>query len=98
MAWRFVKQPNGLLARFSEVVDDFTDYDLTRGEALDLCEDFSYEEAVVKVEGGECDRPIGLKMERIHDGQDRFRDAIRIIRAIHGDAVAQERIEQLSKE
>lgn len=37
MAWRFCQQPNGLYARFSEVVDDFTDFDLTREKALAYC-------------------------------------------------------------
>lgn len=33
MGWRFVKQPNGLYARFSEIVDNFTDFDLTGKDA-----------------------------------------------------------------
>lgn len=37
MGWRFVRQPNGLFARFSEIVDDFTDYDLSVAEAVFLC-------------------------------------------------------------
>jgi hypothetical protein len=37
MAWRIVKQPDGLYARFSEVVDAFTHRDMTRSEAFDLC-------------------------------------------------------------
>ena len=37
MAWRIVKQPNGLLARFDEVSDSFTDYDMSAEEAIDLC-------------------------------------------------------------
>lgn len=37
MGWRMVRQPNGKLARFSDVVDDFTDFDLTAEEAFVLC-------------------------------------------------------------
>ena len=32
MAWRIVQQPDGKLARFSDVCDDFTDVDLTYEE------------------------------------------------------------------
>ena len=39
MAWRIVKQPNGLLARFSDVVDHFTHIDMTEAEALEVCID-----------------------------------------------------------
>jgi hypothetical protein len=35
MAWRIVKQPNGLLARFSDVVDNFTAVDMTKQEAIE---------------------------------------------------------------
>ena len=34
MAWRLIRQPNGKLARFSEVVDDFTHTDMTEREAV----------------------------------------------------------------
>jgi hypothetical protein len=37
MAWRIVKQPDGLYSRFSEVVDDFTHRDMTKLEAYELC-------------------------------------------------------------
>ena len=36
MAWRMVKQPNGLYARWSDVVDMFTHMNLTRTEAFDV--------------------------------------------------------------
>lgn len=32
-----VKQPNGLYARFSTMIDDFTDFDMTRQDYVDLC-------------------------------------------------------------
>lgn len=36
MAWRFVKQPSGLYARYSEIVDNFTDVNLKREAAVAL--------------------------------------------------------------
>ena len=33
----FVRQPNGLLARFSTVVDNFCEVDMTEAEALEWC-------------------------------------------------------------
>jgi len=37
MAWRIVRQPNGLFARFSDVVDHFTHYDMDEHEVLAVC-------------------------------------------------------------
>lgn len=88
MAWRFVQQPNGLLARFSDVVDDFTDYNLTHLDAARLCvrqHNMSVEDADRKVERG------------WQAGMTRWPNEIETIRAVHGDAVAQKRIEMLSK-
>lgn len=34
MGWRFIQQPNGLLARFSTITDDVTHYDMTDAEAM----------------------------------------------------------------
>jgi hypothetical protein len=39
MAWRIVKQPNGKYARFADPVDNFTEYDMTREEAVKFCQD-----------------------------------------------------------
>ena len=39
MAWRIVVQPNGKYAKFSDVVDNFTDYDMTKDEVFELCRD-----------------------------------------------------------
>lgn len=36
MAWRFVETPNGKLARFSDIIDHFTDYDMTDDEAIHM--------------------------------------------------------------
>ena len=39
MAWRIVKQPNGMYARFADPVDHFTHYNMTLSEALRFCQD-----------------------------------------------------------
>ena len=73
MAWRIVKQPNGLLARFSEVVDNFTHANLTVAEAMELCvEDMSVAAATQKVQRG-------------IDSDSRWTEAIGIIRRVHGE-------------
>lgn len=56
MAWRMVVQPNGCYARWSDVVDDFTAYDMTREEAVELCrEELGREDAEQKVLRAEQD-------------------------------------------
>lgn len=74
MAWRIVQQPDGKLARFSEVVDDFTDVDLTYEEALDECirEGMSVMDAIEKVKRG------------IDAGNARYLECLETIRTIHG--------------
>jgi hypothetical protein len=54
MGWRIVKQPNGLLARFSDVVDHFTHLDFREDEAVELCMGYgcSMHEAQAKVDAG----------------------------------------------
>jgi hypothetical protein len=91
MGWRIVLQPNGRLARFSDVVDDFTHMDMTRDEALFTCALYmSPDEARAKVERGEKDEPDGPR-----DGHpfQRWRDSIATVRAIHGFIKAERRIE-----
>lgn len=84
MAWRIIKQPNGLYARFSEVVDDVTDYDMTSHEALELCE---------KLAGVE----IGaMKFVGSHINPSRFEEAIGIINEVHGEEIANERRKAMS--
>lgn len=77
MANRVVVQPNGLFARFSDVVDGFTHMNCTEGEMLEIyCFDY-----------GE-----GLGPERIaraKQNPQRFTESIATIRAIHGDAEAE---------
>jgi len=74
MAWRIVQQPDGKLARFSDVCDDFTDVDLTYDEALDECirHGMSVMDAIEKVKRG------------IEAGNARYLESLEIIRSIHG--------------
>lgn len=84
MAWRIVIQPNGKYARFSDVVDNFTDYDMTRDEAFELCRDAAgidtanYKLTQAEKHAGRFDREIGT------------------IREIHGDAEAENVRKELS--
>lgn len=74
MAWRIVLQPDGKLARFSDVVDDFTDVDMDFTEAVDECirEGMSVMDAIEKVNRG------------IEAGNARYLESLEIIRTIHG--------------
>lgn len=97
MAWRFVQQPNGLLARFSEVCDDFTEYDMTDDEAVDLALDHMGRiDAQAKVSRARLD--LDPRTMKLGDGLERFRKAIETVRFQHGDAVANERFAELSKQ
>jgi hypothetical protein len=100
MAWRFVKQPNGLLARFSEVVDDFTEYDMSVSDALEYCKPLMGTlDANGKVDRALADDMTGIgQASPLGDGLDRFRDAIATIKQIHGYETALERERELSKQ
>jgi hypothetical protein len=101
MAWRIVKQPNGLFARWSDVVDDFTDYDMTEAEARAVCCDKGgvvlVDEKLRRAKADEDPwRPCQAYIRGRGDGLDRWRDCINTIRSVHGKAVADEREKQLS--
>lgn len=74
MAWRIVKQPDGLYARFSEVVNHFTHSDMTRDEALLVCVEYGlrYSESQSKV-------------QRADDEPNRYNEAVQIIKDIHNE-------------
>jgi hypothetical protein len=88
MAWRIVKQPNGLYARFSDVVDDFTDYDMSLSEAKTLCMmdfDMSDADASEKVWSADVNK-------------DRFDESIATISSVHGHDKAMEAKELMQGE
>ena len=95
MAWRFVRQPNGLLAIFSEIVDDFTVYDMSPLQAADEAESkgMTRDEAWAKVGRGLDDtNPRTGGTVQGGDGLNRWRECMEIIRTVHGatEAAARE--------
>ena len=85
MGWRMVVQPNGKYARFSDVVDHFTDYDMTRDEAFILCRDLA---------GVETARH---KLDQADKLNGRFEREIGTIRIVHGPEEAGKIRAELSK-
>lgn len=67
MTWRFVKQPNGLYARFSETSNSFTHKDLTRIDALKMA----------RAELGE--HGAGVKVDRADEHPERWAEAQALI-------------------
>jgi hypothetical protein len=86
MAWRFVKQPNGKLAVFSDIVGTFIMYDMTEEEAVEYArEKMGREDALTKVRAGiEDHRPwtVGVK----GTGLERWNDSLKTIEITHGKA------------
>lgn len=83
MAWRIVRQPNGNLARFSDVVDNFTHVEMTKDEAIELCrEHVGKIAAEVKVQAG-LDDIMSFSVHK-GDGSYRWISSIETIVAVHG--------------
>lgn len=82
----FVRQPNGLLARFSTVVDHFSDLDMTDAHALDWCrkEGMSESDAAAKVRRGVEDETIYPDEQRCCDGFHRWHESLSTILHVHG--------------
>lgn len=93
MGWRIVLQPNGRLARFSDVVDDFTHFDLSEWEAVGVCIDSqcSPDEARSEVERGKKDEPVPGLIEDDGEPLLRWRDALHTVAVVHGYQVAADR-------
>lgn len=85
MAWRIIQQPNGLYARFSEVVDDVTHFDMTYEESVEVCCEYM----------GRRDAPSKVEIAEGHP--ERYDEAIRIIREIHGAELATVRHTQMTQ-
>lgn len=82
MAWSFVKQPNGRLARFSDVVDNFTHMDLTVKEATQICmheHGMTEKDAFEKIQRGLDDEPYATD-----PNETRWETCIATIYKIHG--------------
>ena len=92
MGWMIVKQPNGLYARFSSIVDDFTHVNLSRAEAIDECvERAGREVANAKVERADTDTDPHTHKPREGDGLQRWRDCLQTIRIVQGARVVKSR-------
>ena len=83
----FVVQPNGLLARFSTVVDDFTAMNMTDVEATEEVFDEYSERAK-----HDAEQAITRAKEL---SRNRWTDCLSTIRAIHGDEAVAERLKWL---
>jgi len=93
MAWRFVQTPDGKFARFSDIVDNFTDYNMTFEEAVELCKahnkyptnsiDDIYMTNLFKDELN--DREARSKVQRaVNNADTRWAEALDTIRIVHG--------------
>lgn len=93
MGWRIVKQPDGKLARFSEVVDDFTHMNMTEAQALALCISMCGEEyGRERVKAG-CEDHIPWTDVPSKTGHTRWDEALEIVKSVHGTKAAQARAE-----
>ena len=91
MAWRIVRQPNGLLARFSDIVDDFTHMGMTEKEALEVCrERLDDAGAELKVLAGVQDWEP-WEIGKRGSGLDRWNESIKNITSVHGETVSAKR-------
>lgn len=82
MGWRIVCQPNGLYARFSDIVDHFTHWNMTNEEALELCQDhMSSAEAERKVKAARDELDRRGKPQKAGF---RWGEALQTIENIHG--------------
>lgn len=90
MGWRFVRQPSGLYARFSEIVDHFTHMNLTEEEVIEVCLDngCSIGEAHVKLARAIDDlKPFSTEEG---SGLDRWNHCLSIIERVHGEETVEE--------
>lgn len=84
MAWRIVKQPNDMFARFSDIVDDFTNHNMTEDEAFELCRGAAGSDVAMQ------------KIEAAKRSPDRFEDSLKTVAVVHGEKTADERRAELS--
>jgi hypothetical protein len=94
MPSRFVNQPDGNLAVFSTVIDDFTHYAMDETEALEYgIEQWGRETAEAKIKSGRAD---GLEHgPGPGDGLGRWREALTDIAMQHGMAGLKETLSDI---
>jgi hypothetical protein len=90
-----VKQPNGLYARFSSIVDDFTDLNLSKRQAYRLCrQTMGIAQAQDAISAANSDSVVlypGEEMPEAQAGLRRWQRCLNTIRIIHGERVANTR-------
>ena len=91
MPSRFVVQPNGLLARFSTVIDDFTEMNMTESAAAEVI-------AQEYAERAKNDSTQAIARAKADTTGDRWGDCLSTIREIHGDHAVDERLRFLEPE
>lgn len=85
MGWRIIQQPNELYSRFSEIVDDFTGYDMNSEEVINLCMT-NYGLSQIDAEG---------KLQRAIENPHRWQEAMHSVQAVHGKKRADKIREEL---
>lgn len=89
MAWRYIRQPNGRYAIFSEIVDHFTWLDLPPETAIDVgMQDYHIDRATGLEKLAKAALDLDPRTNVIGDGLRRWREALEIIRRVHGDTEA----------
>jgi hypothetical protein len=83
MGWWMVKQPNGRLARFSDMVENFTHMNMTEIEAIDVCTAYlSLHDSMSKVD-------LGMQDENLQ----RWKVALGRIESTHGSRARSDAVE-----
>jgi len=96
MPRRVVRQPNGLLALFSTIVDDFVWCHMTEREVFSECHrEMGVLEALLKVRRGAQD--LDPYTDEKGNGLSRWRECLSTIGAVHGQAIAREREVEMSR-
>lgn len=94
----FLKQPNGLLARFSTIPDHFTHVNLTETEAFEVAfEDMGRYEAEQKIKRALEDAHLGEPWS-VHDGLNRWRDSVETVEECHGADELKKLLELIASE
>lgn len=88
MGSQFIKQPNGLYARFSDVVDSFTHFNLTPEDALKV-----YQKRILQ--GTEKDVEAALK--RADNNPNRWEEALNLVHRFEGKKGVDEALEHLKQ-
>ena len=75
MGWKIVQQPDGNLARFTSVVNNFTDMGMSDAKALSVCQDYvNHSQA----------KSIVMRALNWPDPEREWEDCLRIIVDAHG--------------